>query len=286
LALKVFLAALAIVDDIGAVLVIALFYTAEISWTALVWAAGLLVLLTLANWSGVRRPAAFALLGIALWLAVLESGLHATVAGVLLAMTIPARTRMDAAEFVGRGRRALDEFERARTEGDSVLTNESQQAALQEIETLCEAAQAPLVKLEHKLHPMVAFGIMPLFALANAGVGIESDVGRVIADPISLGVLLGLVLGKPIGITLLAWLAVRVGVATRLEGVPWSAVHAVSWLAGIGFTMSLFIASLALPAEEALTAAKVGILGASTLAGLIGWVLMRAATRRLAEHID
>jgi NhaA family Na+:H+ antiporter len=205
------------------------------------------------------------------------------VAGVLLALTIPARTRIDAAEFAGRGRRALDEFEGARAEGDSVLTNQTQQAALQELETLSEAAQAPLLKLEHKLHPIVAFGIMPLFALANAGVRIEGDIGRVIADPISLGVLLGLVLGKPIGITLLAWLAVRLGVAARPEGVSWSAVHAVSWLAGIGFTMSLFIAGLAFASEDALTSAKIGILGASLLAGLIGWALLRSATRRRVQ---
>jgi NhaA family Na+:H+ antiporter len=282
LALKVFLAALAIVDDIGAVLVIALFYTAELSLSALGWAGAVLGLLVLANLAGVRHPAPYALLGILLWAAVLQSGVHATVAGVLLAMTIPARTRIDAAEF-GRGaRRALDDFEAGSAPGATLLTNAAQQAALRDIERLSEAAQAPLLKLETKLHAIVAFGIMPVFALANAGVRLEGGVGAVIADPVSLGVMVGLVLGKPLGITLLAWLSVRLGLAARPEGVSWGAVHAVSWLAGIGFTMSLFIAGLAFGDEALLLAAKVGILGGSLVAGLVGAVLLRRAISRLA----
>ena len=284
LALKIFLTALAIVDDIGAVLVIALFYTADLSVAALGWAGAVLVSLIAANVIGLRHPAPYAILGILLWLAVLDSGIHATVAGVLLAMTIPARTRIDAGEFAGRTRGALEEFERASSAGGTPLTNEVQQAALQRIETLCEAAQAPLLKLEDKLHAVVAFGIMPIFALANAGVRLEGDIAAVVGDPISVGVLLGLVLGKPLGITLLAWLAVRTGIAALPAGVSWGAVNAVSWLAGIGFTMSLFIAGLAFSSEDALTAAKVGILGASLLAGLMGWILMRRATARLVPQ--
>ncbi len=279
-ALKVFLAALAIVDDIGAVLVIALFYTADVSWAALGWAGGVLALLAFGNRAGVRHPVPYAVLGIALWVAVLQSGIHATVAGVLLAMTIPARTRIDAGEFRRRARGALADFEQGSLPGGTLLTNAAQQAALRDIERLCEAAQAPLLKLETKLHGIVAFGIMPLFALANAGVRIDGPIGELAADPISLGVMFGLVLGKPIGITLLAWLAVRLGLAARPEGVSWAAVHAVSWLAGIGFTMSLFIAGLAFTAEAPLLAAKVGILGGSLLAGLAGALLLRRAISR------
>ena len=280
LALKVFLAALAIVDDIGAVLVIALFYTADLSWTALGWAGGVLALLAFGNRAGVRHPVPYAVFGIALWVAVLQSGIHATVAGVLLAMTIPARTRIDAGEFGRRARGALADLEQGSLPGGTLLTNAAQQAALRDIERLCEAAQAPLLKLETKLHGIVAFGIMPLFALANAGVRIDGPIGELAADPISLGVMLGLVLGKPIGITLLAWLAVRLGLAARPEGVSWAAVHAVSWLAGIGFTMSLFIAGLAFTSEAPLLAAKVGILGGSLLAGLVGALLLRRAISR------
>ena len=280
LALKVFLAALAIVDDIGAVLVIALFYTADLAWPPLGWAAAVLLVLAFANRAGVRHPAPYVLLGLVLWLAVLQSGVHATVAGVLLAMTIPARTRINPGEFARRARGALTDFERGSSEGGTPLTNAVQQSALDEIEDLCEGAQAPLLRLESRLHGLVAFGILPLFALANAGVRLDGQVAAVVADPISLGVMLGLVLGKPLGITLVAWAAVRLGLADRPRGVSWSAVHGVSWLAGIGFTMSLFISGLAFTAESSLLAAKVGILGGSLVAGLIGAVLVRTALRR------
>ncbi|HEX6106866.1 MAG TPA: Na+/H+ antiporter NhaA [Gemmatimonadales bacterium] len=284
LALKVFLAALAIVDDIGAVLVIALFYTADLSLGALAWAGGALVLLVLANLSGVRHPAVYAVVGLVLWVAVLYSGIHATIAGVLLAMTIPARTRLDPDQFLERAQAALDDFERGSGGHTTVLTNEEQQEALQRLEELCEAAQAPLLKLEDKLHAVVAFGIMPLFALANAGVPLSRDVAGVLGEPISLGIILGLLLGKPLGITAAAWLAVRSGLAAKPANVPWPAVHATGWLAGIGFTMSIFIAGLAFPSAAELTAAKLGVLAASLAAGLVGWALMRKATAGLAAE--
>lgn len=283
LALKVFLAALAIVDDIGAVLVIALFYTADLAWTPLGWAAVVLLVLAFTNRAGVRHPAPYVLLGLVLWVAVLQSGVHATVAGVLLALAIPARTRIEPKEFASRTRGALADFERGSAEGDTPLTNAAQQSALDEIEDLCEAAQAPLLRLESRLHGLVAFGVLPVFALANAGVRLDGPIAEVLADPISLGVLLGLVLGKPLGITLVAWGAVQLGLADRPSGVSWSAIHGVGWLAGIGFTMSMFISGLAFTAEASLLAAKVGILGGSLIAGLIGSMLVRTALRRAAE---
>ena len=284
LALKVFLAALAIVDDIGAVLVIALFYTADLSLDALAAAGAVLAALVLANRAGVRHPAVYALIGLVLWVAVLRSGVHATIAGVLLALTIPSRTRLDARQFLHRARAALDDFAHGSTGSGSVLTNEDQQEALQRLEHACEQAQAPLLKLEEKLHVPVAFLIMPLFALANAGVRLEGDTAALLADPISVGVIAGLVVGKPVGITLLAWLAVRFGLAAKPAGVPWAAVLATGWLAGIGFTMSIFIAGLAFASAEALTAAKLGILTASLLAGGVGFVLMRMTTRPIADR--
>ncbi len=277
LALKVFLAALAIVDDLGAVLVIAFFYTADLSVPALGWAAGFMALLVAFNLGGLRSPVPYVLLGLGLWVAFLESGVHATVAGVLLALTIPARTRIDAGEFLARGDAALKEFAAAGVADADVLTSRVHQEALTEIEEAAEDAQAPLQKLEHKLHGIVAFGIMPLFALANAGVPLTGGADAV-ASPVSLGVIAGLVLGKPIGITLFAWLATRAGIAERPLEVSWRLLHGAAWLGGIGFTMSLFIAGLALTDPEQLTRAKLGILAASLVAGTIGWLLLRFAT--------
>lgn len=275
LSLKVFLAAFAIVDDIGAVLVIALFYTAEISWGSLGFAVLLVAALAVANRLGVRHPGVYLGVGLVVWFAFLRSGIHATVAGVLLAMTIPARTRIDTAEFLRRGRALVDQFDRAGVEGKSVLTNHGQQAAIQALEDASEQAQAPLQRIEHDLQLWVAFGIIPLFALANAGVTLEGDLAAAFVHPVTLGVILGLVIGKPLGITLFAWVAVRLGMAARPEGISWRAIHGVSWLGGIGFTMSLFIANLAFTDGALTSEAKIGIFAASLLAGTVGWLLLR-----------
>lgn len=283
LALKVFLAALAIVDDLGAVLVIALFYTEVINWTALAIGAGVLVLLVILNRLGARNPITYVTAGAVLWVAFLLSGVHATVAGVLLAMTIPARTRIDTAEFLDRGRKLLDHFEAEGEEGPSVLTNKGQQAAVQEMENACEAAQAPLQRIEHELHYWVAFGIIPLFALANAGVHVSGNVFAAFREPVTLGVLLGLVVGKPIGISLFAWLSVRLRLAELPYGANWSAIRGVALLGGIGFTMSLFISALAFPQHPEFNEdAKLGIFVASFVAGVLGWL----ALRRLPASIE
>lgn len=276
LGLKVFLAALAIVDDLGAVLVIALFYTAELNLVALALGGLVLLGLIVLNRAGARHPGPYTVLGLILWGAFLASGVHATIAGVLLAMTIPARTRLDTNEFLHVGRAYLDQFERSGVEGKNVLTNHEQQIAIQALENSCEAAQAPLLRIEHDLQLWVAFGIIPLFALANAGVHLDVDLGTAFSNPVTLGVILGLVLGKPIGITMLAWLAVRMSLATLPHGVGWGQIHAVSWLGGIGFTMSLFVANLAFGEGSALLdAAKIGVLSASVLAAAVGWILLR-----------
>jgi Na+:H+ antiporter, NhaA family len=279
--LKVFLAALAIVDDIGAVLVIALFYTAGVNWAALGIAGALLLLAAGANAAGVRRPSAYALIGLALWMAVLVSGVHATVAGVLLAMAIPSRTRINEDEFLLGARESVDAFEQACGPETTVLTNQEQQEALLTLENLCEQAQAPLQVTERRLHGIVAFFIMPLFALANAGVRLSGEeVATALASPVTLGVVLGLLLGKPLGITLFSWAAVRMGVATLPSRVTWRMVHGAAWLGGIGFTMSLFIAGLAFPGmPDLLAAAKLGILAASLTAGICGWILLRRVVR-------
>ena len=278
---RVFLAALAIVDDIGAVLVIAVFYSGGIAWNALL-AAGALVLLAIgANIAGVRRPWAYAAIGLLLWGAVLSSGIHATIAGVLLAMTIPSRTRIDEDRFLARARRALSRFEVAHEPGASPLRDPEHQAAVQQLERLAEQLQPPLLRLEHSLHGVVAFGIMPLFALANAGVplGLAQLEGGG-STAVAAGIALGLLVGKPVGITLLAWAAVRLGAASLPQGVTWHMIVGAGLLGGIGFTMALFIAGLAFVNQPALlVAAKLGILGASLIAGLAGWLTLRRRPR-------
>jgi NhaA family Na+:H+ antiporter len=273
--LKIFLTALAIVDDLGAVLVIALFYTAQVSWVALAAAAGFLAALVAANLAHARHPIVYALLGLGLWVAFLQSGVHATIAGVLLAMTIPARTRVDTGEFFRRAHAALHDFDRAGEEGRNILTNAGQQSALAQLETLAEEVQTPLQRLEHALHPWVAFGIVPLFALANAGVPLGGGLGAALTGPVTLGVIAGLIIGKQVGVTLGAWLAVRLGLADLPDGVGWRHLYGAGWLAGIGFTMSLFVGSLAFGEGALLDAAKVGILAASLVSGLVGWALLR-----------
>jgi NhaA family Na+:H+ antiporter len=271
--LKVFLTAVAVVDDLGAVLVIALFYTSQIAWTSLGIAALFLLLLVIANLLGVRSPLVYAILGIGLWVAFLRSGVHATVAGVLLAMTIPSQARIKRTELVRHSRTIINEFEKADKGADHL--NSTQRAALQTLEELAQHAEAPLQRFEHNLHPWVAYAIMPIFALANAGVALGSGFLSAVASPISLGVILGLIIGKQVGITAFSWLVVRSGLADLPQGVSWQHIYGVSWLAGIGFTMSLFISSLAFGESAALEMAKAGILLASIIAGLAGFSLLR-----------
>jgi NhaA family Na+:H+ antiporter len=278
LSLRIFVTALAIVDDLGAVLVIALFYTSDISWSWLAVGGGFLLLMILVNRLGVRRPLVYGLLGICLWFAFLKSGVHATVAGVLAAMTIPAAARINTRQFVTWGREVLDEIERCCV-GDSNQdrrTTASQRSLLQAMETAVNHAEAPLQRLEHSLEYPVAYAIMPLFALANAGVRLGG--GSNLFHPVSLGIIAGLVLGKQLGITFFTWLNVRLGLATLPDGVTWAHIYGVGWLTGIGFTMSLFIASLAFGVSPLLSTAKVGILTASVIAGVGGWLILRASS--------
>jgi NhaA family Na+:H+ antiporter len=269
------------------VLVIAVFYSSGVAWGPLAVAAGLLALAVALNRAGARRPWTYGAIGLALWATVLLSGIHATVAGVLLAFAIPVRTRVNEREFLAKARRSLDDFDRAATvtaedPNMTVLSNAEHHTSLEELETLCQHAQPPLIRLEHALHGVVAFGIMPLFALANAGVTVDAaTLGSAIGHPVTLGAMLGLVLGKPLGIAGFSWVAVRLGLAALPRGATWTALSAVAVLGGIGFTMALFIASLAFPAGsprgELLAAAKLGILAASALAGVVGSLVLRRA---------
>jgi NhaA family Na+:H+ antiporter len=283
--LKVFLTALAIVDDIAAVLVIAFFYTAQIAWGAIAVASICVVALLAVNRLAVRHPLPYALLGLLLWLAVLRSGVHATIAGVLLAMTIPSRTELNPSEFLLRSRTVLDHFERTAHSEKTVMNDDEQQAAIDALEDSCEQVQPLLHRLEHGLHPWVTFLVMPVFALANAGVAFRGDVFTTLVQPVPLGVVLGLLLGKPAGITLASWLAVRSRLGSLPDGITWVQIHGAGWLGGIGFTMSIFVAGLAFKDEAMLNMAKLGIFTASLLAGIVGSVfLLRKSSMKIQEN--
>ncbi len=279
-ALTVFLAALAIADDLGAVLIISLFYGHAPDPTYLLLAAAVLGVLVCANLAGVAWVSVYALLGIVLWYFVLRSGVHSTVAGVLLALTVPARSRIDPGSFEEAARIRLDDFAAATGADDRpVLSNGGQQEALAAIEVLTEEAQPPLAHLRHILHVPVNFWIMSLFALANAGVHFAGEgAGPSLFGNVSLGVALGLVFGKPIGILFATWLATKVG-ATLPSGASWPTVAGVACLAGIGFTMSLFVSGLAFPDAALLAQAKIGIVVASLVAGAIGATIVYVTTR-------
>lgn len=270
LSLKIFLTAVAIVDDLGAVLVIALFYTSEIVWVSLLIGMVFLGALIVANRLGIRSPLLYGLLGLGLWVAFLKSGVHATIAGVLLAITIPVRTRTNTEEFFINANFFLEEFRKHGKPGESALTNKAQRSAIMAIEIAAEHAQTPLQRLEHILHPWVSYFIMPVFALANAGVVLKGGLFSTLVQPVTLGIMTGLIFGKQIGVFIASYIAVKFKWADLPSGMTWKRLYGLSWLAGIGFTMSLFITSLAFTETKILVMAKAGILFASLISGTVG----------------
>jgi len=272
---RVFLTALAIVDDVGAVLVIAIFYSQTIAWGAL-GVAGLLVLVLFGfNAIGVHRLWPYLLVGVALWYFVHHSGVHATLAGVTLACAIPTRTRTNAAQFSREARSLLDRFDQTESGDFIVLTSNGQQETLVALEYATNGVTAPILRLEHALHKFSAFVVMPLFAFANAGVKLTLPIQHA---EIAIGALVGLVIGKPLGIMAAALLAVKSGVARLPHAVGWTSLLGYAWLAGIGFTMSLFIAMLAFHETAPVDAAKLGILAGSLVAGVAGAIVLRMAS--------
>ena len=280
--LLTFLVALAIVDDLGAVLVIALFYTEQIHFGPLGMAAFLLLVLVGFNLAGIRKPLPYFIVGLLLWLAMLKSGVHATLAGVLTALTIPARSKYEPIQFSRKVRSLLERFEASHKPGQSIMKNETQHSILQTLENGVHLVETPLQRLEHSMHLPVAFLIMPIFALANAGIPLElASLGEMLGHPVTIGVIAGLVLGKFIGISLFCWLALKLGFGRLPEGVRFSQICGVALLAGIGFTMSIFIAELAFGQDpQLLLPAKTGILFASLIAGVGGYLWLRAVSRR------
>ncbi len=273
--LKIFLASLAIADDLGAVIAIALFYTSEISYVSLGAGVAVFAFVGVLNRLGVRNPLVYGVFGIGgVWSAFLFSGVHPTVAGVLMAMLIPANIRLDPGKFVSRSRAMIDRFEQSGPQEHHVLANRTRQDALLDLDVATDDSITPLQRIQTALHPWVSVVVLPIFALANAGVVFDSNVTSVIGHRVTIGIVLGLVAGKQIGVTLFAWLAVRLGLAQLPSGVHWKHVYGVSCLAGIGFTMSLFIGGLAFEDPALTSMMKIGIFGASVVAAVIGLVVL------------
>lgn len=279
--LVVFLVALAIADDLGAVLVIAIFYTADISLYYLQLSALILLGLTTANILGYRRPIPYMILGVLLWATVHLSGVHSTLAGVLLALTIPARSAYDTDTFLSGAGNILNEFQCAGRCGYSMYTNEDHQATIHTLENMCHDVQPPLIRIEYTLHPWVVFLIVPLFGLANAGVIIEwTELGDTFTSPLSLGIMLGLFVGKQLGIFLATWLAVKTGFGAMPRDTNWGQIYGGAILCGIGFTMSLFIAHLTFRASPVFDAVKMSIFVGSVVSCIAGMTVLYFMSKR------
>ena len=270
--LKVFLAALAIVDDLLAVLIIAIFYTAELNVLALSAAGIILALLYGGNRIGIQSVRFYGFLGFFLWVAVVYSGIHATIAGVLLALTIPADAKLNAKDFTDRARSLIDRIAR-KTETDEEEGH--QMDYVNALEDISEAVQSPLARMEHGLSAPVSFIILPIFALVNAGVRFDPSVISEMFSPLALGIMLGLFVGKQVGVTASVWLSVKLGIAELPRNVNMRLIYGVAALCGIGFTMALFVANLAFDSPESLGIAKLSVIIGSTLSALIGSIALK-----------
>ncbi len=284
LALKVFLLALAIFDDMGAILVIAIFYGDEINLYNLLIAGTLLALSILLNIKGVRNPLPYALIGLFLWFALLNSGIHATIAGVLLALTIPARSKMDSVNFKRQTGELIRTF--PETPVQIMVTDENQREYMKRIHCSVDDLDSPLQKLEDMLHGFSSFVILPIFALANAGVHLSGEGGTLqLLHPVSLGIFAGLVLGKPLGIFIVVYLSSRIGLTKLPEQVEMKHILGIGCLAGIGFTMSIFVTNLAFADASVINQAKIAILAASIVSSLLGIILLRHFYKRQWEYL-
>jgi NhaA family Na+:H+ antiporter len=285
LSLKIFLTALAIADDLGAVLVIAFFYTSEIHFNILLLGAGIFGIMILMNRLGVRNTFVYGLFGIGgLWLAFLLSGVHATLAGVLAALAIPARTKINETLFVIKIDNLLAKFKTTKNNGTSLITTE-QLYLLDNMKKSVLECETPLQKLEHRMHKLVIFFVMPVFALANAGLVLNKELFLNFSSPVTLGIMFGLIVGKFLGIVLLCKLMVKLKWAELPSNCGWNHIYGTALLAGVGFTMSLFITKLAFASETFELQAKLGVIAASIIAGVTGFLILRFSTQKNQENI-
>ena len=269
-ALKVFLVALAIVDDLGALLVIAIFYTKSIEWQGIALIVAALLALWVANRIGTRRASVYLLLGLALWGAFHISGLHATLAGVMTALFVPARVKIVPQALPQVIRRGADQIEAQALQNEPDAMDRNRVAMIDAIGGSLNAATAPLQRFESGVQPWVTYGILPAFALFNAGVVVDASVWETLPTAVPLGVMIGLVLGKPVGISLASWAAVKSGLAALPTSVTWHHIIGTGFLAGIGFTMALFISGLAFAHTHLEREAQLSILLGSVAATILG----------------
>lgn len=275
--LKIFLTALAIADDLGAVLVIAFFYTSDINFISLFTGAIFMSVLIFSNMIGVRNTIFYGIIGIGgLWLAFLMSGVHATIAAVLAAFTIPADVKMSEAVCTKKLRDLLEKFKALKPNNVSTITDD-QLHVLEEIREVSKKAMTPLQRLEHRMHPLVAFVVMPIFALSNAGVTITGNLTEHLFSTVTIGVFSGLIIGKVVGVTGIVWLLLKMKWATLPDGLNKLHIVGAGFLAAIGFTMSLFITDLAFKNEDLVVQAKLGILAASLFASVMGFIIVKKA---------
>jgi NhaA family Na+:H+ antiporter len=283
LSLKVFLLALAIVDDLGAIAVIAVFYTDGLALGWLAAATGLFVLTYALGRAGVRHVIIYAAIGVVAWLTMHESGVHATVAGVALGLLTPIDPHMGHGELEKSALDLVVDF-RAGRRGGTRESAELSRSALRDLESLTRESQSVLDRLEHALHPWASYLVVPIFAIANAGIALDGGVVRDAASsPVSVGVAAGLVLGKPLGIAAFSFAAIKLGLATLPEGVRAQQLAAAGMVAGVGFTVSIFVTGLAFTDVALVDEAKLGILAGSALIGLAGLLAVRA-TSATAAH--
>lgn len=280
LSLKIFLAALAIVDDLGAILVIAIFYSSALNWSMLIAAFVVFAILLLLARFRVYTMRWYLIPAIALWVLFLKSGVHATIAGVLIAVAMPASSRFSKETFFAGAQRLVDKFKKDDVNHVQVLSNNKQAQTLQNMRVLARNTISPVQRLEHALHSTVAYFIMPLFALCNAGVVITGDSMAAIGSHQSLGIILGLVVGKPLGIMLFSWIVLRLKLAARPSGATWKMMLGVACLGGIGFTMSIFIDNLAFTDPQIIATGKLAILVASVVAAVVGALLLKSVKPR------
>jgi len=272
--LKIFMTALAIADDLGAILVIAFFYTESIDMTEIISAFAFLGVLIGGNILGVRKTAFYAIIGLGgVWLSFIFSGVHATIAGVLVALVIPSKPKITGRQYIDKLKKILLGSKISSEDKKGILSSE-QVHSLNDVMKTTNEAESPSQKLEHVLHPFSTFFILPIFALANAGVRVEGSLVELLFHPISLGIIAGLVLGKFLGISIFTHLVVKMKFTSLPNGMDFRQVYGVALLAGIGFTMSIFIADLAFSDEQSIQIAKVGVFAASILSAVLGMAIL------------
>jgi Na+:H+ antiporter, NhaA family len=282
--LKVFLMAFAIIDDIGAVLIIAIFYTSKIIYIYLALSLLLFFILILFNLIHIRKPLIYLIPGVFIWIFLYFSGIHPTISGILLALTIPTVARIDYKKFLSSSKKSLDELEYSRSENSKDITTDELNTSVFRLENSCEKVLAPAHRIEYNLHPYVAYLIVPLFAFANAGVRIEGSFLDAIFKPITIGIILGLFFGKQIGISLFSWLSFKFKISAHPNKANFKQIYSIGCLGGIGFTMSLFIANLAFDDIQILNDAKIGILFGSLISGITGYLTLLLSDKKSQKN--